>query len=131
MGNCNVPVLDQFFVQYGQILLFQTKICPNWTKSWSETEKLQFPITGLGIFLSASQKFFWVCRKWFSEKFYDKNNGVWNILFSKLVYNKNQIRRKFKIFKKQKRNFKSAKYNKPSYDGEDVIIVKFLFFPLN
>ena len=36
------------------------KICPNWIKSWFETRKLQFPITDLGIFLSARQKFFWV-----------------------------------------------------------------------
>ena len=72
MGNCNFPISDQLLVQFGQILpvldqplaqygkfyLFQTKICPNWTKSWSETENLHFPISDLGIFLSEPQKFF-------------------------------------------------------------------------
>ena len=72
MGNCNFPVSNQLLVQFGQILpvldqllvqhgpfyLFQTKICPNWTKSLSETGKLYFPITDLEIFLLSPQKFF-------------------------------------------------------------------------
>ena len=40
--------------------LFQTKTCPNWTKSWSKMGNLHFPISDLGIFLSAPQKFFWM-----------------------------------------------------------------------
>ena len=40
-------ILDQLLVQYGKFYLFQTKICPNWTKSWSETGKLHFPIADL------------------------------------------------------------------------------------
>ena len=61
MGNCNSPVSDQLLVQFGQILLvldqllvryghfylFQTKFCTKWTKSWSETGKLHFPISDL------------------------------------------------------------------------------------
>ena len=38
----------------------QTEKHPNWTKSCSEAGKLHFPISDLGIFLSAPQKFFWV-----------------------------------------------------------------------
>ena len=71
-GNCNfpvsdqlliqfgqiLPVLDQFLALHGQILLFQTKICPNWTKNWSKIGKLHFLILDLGIFLSTPQKFF-------------------------------------------------------------------------
>ena len=72
MENCNypvsdqllvqfgqiLPVLDQFLVQYGKLYLFQTKICPNWTNTWSEAGKLHFPISNLGIFLSAPKNFF-------------------------------------------------------------------------
>ena len=75
MGNCNfpvsdqllvqfgqiLPVLDQLLVQYGQFYQFQTKICPNWTKSCSETWKLHLPISDLSIFPSTPQNFFWVC----------------------------------------------------------------------
>ena len=51
MRKCNFPVLDQLLVQFGQIWT-------NLDKFLSETVKLQFLITDLGIFLSAPQKFF-------------------------------------------------------------------------
>ena len=76
MGNCNftvsdkllvsllvqfgqiLSVLDQFLVQYGQSYLFQTKICPNWTESWSETGKLHFPISSFSAFSCRRPKIF-------------------------------------------------------------------------